>query len=120
VNTPEPVQNIYRVLCNEPFCYRPWEVDRLTPFQACGIILCKKDKKGMVVLDPPLTEEEGLQIADATEVDWLREKWRLRGLSGWALECVVRDELENADQTKKEERKHKLVKKDGEQNTETR
>lgn len=104
---PEPIQNIYRVLTNEPYCYRPHEVDALTPFRAFELVLCKKDKKGMVILDLPTVEEEGPDVGKSIEEDWIREKWKLRGLSGWALDQVVRDEIE------KEKRKNKLVKPNG-------
>lgn len=111
-SAPEPVQNIYRVLCNEPYCYRPHEVDLLTPFQVSELILCAKDKKGMVVLDPPIDDSDPTPDL-VTDEDWVREKWKLKGLSGWALEQVVQDELSSADEIEKEKRKFKLVKNNG-------
>lgn len=46
-----------RVLCAEPLKFRPWEVGRLTPFQVRQVLLVERDKKGLVILDPPAGDE---------------------------------------------------------------
>lgn len=43
---------MYAVLCGEPWCYRPWEVGRLTLYQIKNILFAPRDEKGQVIRVP--------------------------------------------------------------------
>lgn len=53
--------NLLRVLCTEPYKYRPHEVGKLTPFQVRRVLLCERDKRGQVLLDFPADLEEHIE-----------------------------------------------------------
>lgn len=67
-----------RLLCSEPYNYRPWEIGRLVPFQVQRVLLVSRDRKGCVVLDPPLADDVGGEI---TMEDEYRDYFRGIGVT---------------------------------------
>jgi len=81
------------VLCNE-HGYKPHEVDALTPFQVNRLALPKKGKKGAIIFDRFEESEDEMGIEDAEY--WTKHKWRLIGISGYALEVISKADLKES------------------------
>jgi len=65
---------LLRLLCSEPLKFRPWDVAKLTPFQARVLLTTERDKQGNIILDPPAGEpvDAELSLADEWEAEFTR------------------------------------------------
>jgi hypothetical protein len=66
---------VAKLLCNEPFNLRPWEVAQLTPLQVKHLYLCERDENGGPVLGNKPTESM------RTNEERFYRHWELNGLA---------------------------------------
>lgn len=84
---------MYAVLGGEPWCYRPWEVGRLTLYQLKRILFAPRDDKGSVIRVPSeLRLLKGQRVPTPEEM-LVSEMMYLRGVGEDEAKRLVAEEL---------------------------